>query len=107
MCTRLPVRTLRLTTLYCTSVGHKNIYRLRLRRTRLDQGRQISWRLENKMSTTYMTIHDLLRITYTYEAQALEAEAQARSRSSSQSSICSVSPHTSPSFLSTNRRSQS
>ncbi|PSN69077.1 hypothetical protein BS50DRAFT_586433 [Corynespora cassiicola Philippines] len=47
------------------------------------------------MSTTYMTIHDLLRITYTYEAQAAEAGADARahlrSRSNSHASICSVS----------------
>lgn len=43
------------------------------------------------MSTTYITVHDLLRITYTYEAQAIEAHAEARSRSSSQASVCSVS----------------
>jgi hypothetical protein len=36
-----------------------------------------------KMSTTCLTIHDLLRITYTYEAQALQAQAQARKRSDS------------------------
>ncbi|KAF1851814.1 uncharacterized protein K460DRAFT_273514 [Cucurbitaria berberidis CBS 394.84] len=37
------------------------------------------------MSTTCLTIHDLLRITYTYETQALEAEARSRS-----SSLCST-----------------
>lgn len=40
------------------------------------------------MSTTCLTIHDLLRITYTYEAQALEAQATMRKRSDS---ACSVS----------------
>ncbi|KAF2017288.1 hypothetical protein BU24DRAFT_147569 [Aaosphaeria arxii CBS 175.79] len=39
------------------------------------------------MSTTYMTIHDLLRITHTYEARAYEA--QARERSDSMSSMSS------------------
>ncbi|KAH7090516.1 hypothetical protein FB567DRAFT_293654 [Paraphoma chrysanthemicola] len=39
------------------------------------------------MSTVCLTIHDLLRITYTYEAQALEAQAQARKRSDS---VCST-----------------
>jgi hypothetical protein len=33
------------------------------------------------MSTTHLTIHDLLRITYTYEAQALQAQARKRSDS--------------------------
>jgi hypothetical protein len=33
------------------------------------------------MSTTCLTIHDLLRITYTYEAQALQAQARKRSDS--------------------------
>ncbi|KAF2027493.1 hypothetical protein EK21DRAFT_114714 [Setomelanomma holmii] len=37
------------------------------------------------MSTTCLTIHDLLRITYTYEAQALEAQARERSHS-----VCST-----------------
>jgi hypothetical protein len=44
------------------------------------------------MSTTRLTIYDLLRITYTYESQALLAGAPPRrSSSSSISSICSVS----------------
>ena len=30
------------------------------------------------MSTTRLTIHDLLRIAYTYEGQALEAAARIR-----------------------------
>ncbi|OAL50079.1 hypothetical protein IQ07DRAFT_587758 [Pyrenochaeta sp. DS3sAY3a] len=33
------------------------------------------------MSTTCLTIYDLLRITYTYETQALEQEARSRSNS--------------------------
>jgi hypothetical protein len=39
------------------------------------------------MSTTCLTIYDLLRITYTYEAQALQAQSP-RKRSDS---ACSVS----------------
>jgi hypothetical protein len=46
------------------------------------------------MSTTRLTIYDLLRITYTYESQALEAEARSRSNS-----MCSVSSLQSRSFL--------
>ncbi|KAH9875193.1 hypothetical protein J1614_004683 [Plenodomus biglobosus] len=37
------------------------------------------------MSTLHLTIHDLLRITYTYEAQAHEAAARSRSNS-----VCST-----------------
>ncbi|KAF1962758.1 hypothetical protein CC80DRAFT_399206 [Byssothecium circinans] len=46
------------------------------------------------MSTTYLSIYDLLRITYTYESQAAIEEAQARSqnrkRADSATSICST-----------------
>ncbi|KAF2737553.1 hypothetical protein EJ04DRAFT_103121 [Polyplosphaeria fusca] len=41
------------------------------------------------MSTTYLSIHDLLRVTYFYEAQS--AEAESRSRSNSEASVCSNS----------------
>jgi hypothetical protein len=34
------------------------------------------------MSTTHLTIHDLLRITYTYEAQAWQAQPQMRKKRS-------------------------
>jgi hypothetical protein len=37
------------------------------------------------MSTTYLSIYDLLRITYTYEAQAFHAQARPR-----KDSACSV-----------------
>ena len=51
-----------------------------------------------KMSTTYMTVYDLLRITYTYEARALEqgrtespSHPQSfRPRADSSMSICEV-----------------
>ena len=44
------------------------------------------------MSTTYLSIHDLLRITYTYEMQAMETQAQAQHQLRSRSdSACSVS----------------
>ncbi|KAF1358975.1 hypothetical protein EJ07DRAFT_122407 [Lizonia empirigonia] len=39
------------------------------------------------MSTTRMTVYDLLRITYTYEGRAMEEAARSRS-----DSICSVHP---------------
>ncbi|KAF2829673.1 hypothetical protein CC86DRAFT_464194 [Ophiobolus disseminans] len=35
------------------------------------------------MSTTLLSMHDLLRITYTYEARALEEQAKSRKRSDS------------------------
>lgn len=41
------------------------------------------------MSTTHLTIHDLLRITYTYEMRALEAQAHMQPRPRSDSA-CSV-----------------
>lgn len=41
------------------------------------------------MSTTHLTIHDLLRITYTYEMRALEAQARMQPRPRSDSA-CSV-----------------
>jgi hypothetical protein len=43
-----------------------------------------------KMSTYNLTIHDLLRITYTYEAQAFEAQARTQTRPR-RDSACSVS----------------
>ncbi|KAF2689493.1 hypothetical protein K458DRAFT_358289 [Lentithecium fluviatile CBS 122367] len=43
------------------------------------------------MSTTYVSIYDLLRITYTYEAQAMVAESQSRKRTDSFLSFCPVS----------------
>jgi hypothetical protein len=44
-----------------------------------------------KMSTYNLTIHDLLRITYTYEAQALEAQARTQQTQRPRSdSACSV-----------------
>jgi hypothetical protein len=43
----------------------------------------------DNMSTTYLSIHDLLRITYFYEGKA--AEVGFRSRSNSDTSVCSVS----------------
>ncbi|CAI6264181.1 unnamed protein product [Periconia digitata] len=45
------------------------------------------------MSTTYLSIYDLLRITYTYESQAMEGDCQrpsSRHRSESQVSSCST-----------------
>ncbi|CAE7024125.1 hypothetical protein PTT_15585 [Pyrenophora teres f. teres 0-1] len=53
------------------------------------------------MSTTYLSIHDLLRITYTYEMQAAEAEAnmqlpQARLRSDSACSMPEICAHLDP-----------
>lgn len=55
-----------------------------------DQGRSISILNHSKicihkMSTTRLTIYDLLRITYTYEGQALEQAARIR-----RDSVCSV-----------------
>ncbi|KAF1944291.1 hypothetical protein EJ02DRAFT_341444 [Clathrospora elynae] len=55
------------------------------------------------MSTHCLTIHDLLRITYTYEAQSFQAQAQAqaqtqaqRTRSDSACSMPEVCSHLSP-----------
>ncbi|RAR08307.1 hypothetical protein DDE82_002287 [Stemphylium lycopersici] len=57
------------------------------------------------MSTTHLTIHDLLRITYTYEMQAVEAQArmheqqqqqQFRHRSDSACSMPEICAHLSP-----------
>ncbi|EUC38992.1 hypothetical protein COCCADRAFT_32036 [Bipolaris zeicola 26-R-13] len=53
------------------------------------------------MSTTHLTIHDLLRITYTYEMQAIEAQAQSqqylqRPRSDSACSMPEICAHLSP-----------
>ncbi|EOA91011.1 uncharacterized protein SETTUDRAFT_158491 [Exserohilum turcica Et28A] len=53
------------------------------------------------MSTTYLSIHDLLRITYTYEMQAVEAQArvqqeQPRPRSDSACSMPEICAHLSP-----------
>jgi hypothetical protein len=42
------------------------------------------------MSTTYLSIHDLLRITYTYEARAVEEVAMTRSNSDASTSSYSV-----------------
>ncbi|KAF1916813.1 hypothetical protein BDU57DRAFT_450073 [Ampelomyces quisqualis] len=52
------------------------------------------------MSTTCLTIHDLLRITYAYEAQALQALARKRSDSACFTpETCShLSPPSSPSW---------
>ncbi|USP81167.1 hypothetical protein yc1106_08441 [Curvularia clavata] len=53
------------------------------------------------MSTTYLSIHDLLRITYTYEMQAVETQAQSqehllRPRSDSACSMPEICAHLSP-----------
>ncbi|KAG9185275.1 hypothetical protein G6011_07819 [Alternaria panax] len=50
------------------------------------------------MSTTHLTIHDLLRITYTYEMRALEAQArmQTRPRADSACSMPETCAHLSP-----------
>ncbi|PVH99233.1 hypothetical protein DM02DRAFT_438175 [Periconia macrospinosa] len=45
------------------------------------------------MSTTYLSVYDLLRITYTYESQAIEAECQHHPQQNcldSQISTCST-----------------
>ncbi|KAF2787507.1 hypothetical protein K505DRAFT_329633 [Melanomma pulvis-pyrius CBS 109.77] len=52
------------------------------------------------MSTMYLSVHDLLRITYTYEARAVEEVARSRSNSdaSSDASYSAANPnHASPS----------
>ena len=74
---------------------NRNLQRRPSRKTLQSQTIYIRGGRKANMSTTYLSIHDLLRITYTYEARAIEEVAMTRSNSdasTSSYSVCTLYP---------------